>query len=413
LRGRFDSSTAKMKILIYSHSFAPAVGGAETYAMLLAQGLASNSEAAHPDGIEVTLVTETPANDYCDLSLPFRTVRQPSFPSLVQLIHRASIVQMAGPCLLPMLVAWLLRTPFVIEQHGYQAICPNGLLFFEPTKSACPGHFMAGRHAKCWECNRGVGRLRSLKMWLVTFPRRWLCNRAAANIAITHHVEERLQLGNSLVIYYGVPNAMQSESLACKPERSSLPCFAYLGRLVSEKGLEVLIDAAGLLGQEGLDFRLKFIGDGPERKRLEGRARARSLDKHVIFTGFVTGEALRCAVDDVAVVVMPSRWEETAGFAAIEQMMRGRLVVCSDVGGLGEVVDGAGLKCAAENAPALAALLRQVMENPHIVEEFGKKAHERAERLFAVDRMIREHVELFCGVIGRKLAGRQAAPEFR
>ena len=44
------------------------------------------------------------------------------------------------------------------------------------------------------------------------------------------------------------------------------------------------------------------------------------------------------------VVVMPSQWEETAGLAAIEQMMRGGVVIASDIGGLGEVVSEAGLR---------------------------------------------------------------------
>jgi glycogen synthase len=403
-----------MKVLIYSRSFAPLIGGVETYVMLLARGLASSSGAGQSEAIQVTVTTQAAAGGFDDSSLPFHVVRQPGLRALFHLIQRANIVQIAGPCLLPMLLAWLLRKPFVIEQHGYQSICPNGSLFFDPAKSVCPGYFMAKRYAKCWECNRGAGTLRSVKMWLLTFFRRWLCNRATANAAISHHVQERLQLRNSRIIYYGIPDtAHQIESPASDHGLSSPPCFAYVGRLVSEKGLDVLVAAASMLKQDGLDFRLKFIGDGPERAHLQRRAAEQLPNGQVVFTGFVTGEELRRAVDEVAVMVMPSRCEETAGLSAIEQMMRGRLVICSDIGGLGEVVDGAGLKFAPENAPALAALLRQVVENPQIVTEFGKKARERALQLFAEDRMIREHVELYREVMRSKLARREPAPESR
>ena len=51
-------------------------------------------------------------------------------------------------------------------------------------------------------------------------------------------------------------------------------------------------------------------------------------------TGFLRGHAFVNALQDVNVVVMPSMWEETAGLAAIEQMMRGRLVIAADIGGL-------------------------------------------------------------------------------
>jgi glycosyltransferase involved in cell wall biosynthesis len=402
-----------MKVLIYSRPFAPLIGGVETYVMLLARGLASSSGARHSGAIQVTVATEAVVGGFDDSSLPFHVVRQPRLRKLFRLIQQADIIQIAGPCLLPMLLAWLLRKPFAIEQHNYQPACPNGLLFFEPTKSICPGHFMAKHYAKCWECNRRAGVLQSSKMWLLTFFRRWLCNQATVNIAITCHVQERLQLRNSLVIYYGIPDtAQQIESPTHKHTPSHPLCIAYVGRLVSEKGLDALVDAAAMLKRDRLDFRLKFIGDGPEREHLEGRAAEQLLDGQVVFTGFVTGEELRRAVEDVAVMVMPSRWEETAGLSAIEQMMRGRLVICADIGGLGEVVDGAGLKFPCGDSSSLAAFLRQVVANPQVVEQFGKKARARALQLFAVDRMIREHLDLYRGMLG-ELRRRGPEPEFQ
>lgn len=403
-----------MKVLVYSHSFAPRIGGAETYALLLARGLAGVSGSAQRDGIQVTVATPTDRQGFDDSSLPFRVVRQPGLRRLFRLIRRADIVQIVGPCIVPMFLAWLLGRAFLVEQHGYQAICPNGLLFFEPTKSVCPGHFMAKRYGKCWECNRREGILRSLKMWILTFLRRWLSNRAAANVAVTHHVDERLRLRNSSVIYYGIPDtSAQVEGRVRGPVTSSPVCFAYVGRMVSEKGLGALLDAAAMLKKDELNFRLKFIGDGPERQGLEANAKRQHLSGFVDFTGFLTGEEFQRAVDDVAVTVMPSRCEETAGLSAIEQMMRGRLVLCSDIGGLGEVVNGAGLKFASEDAEALAAWMRRIVLNPDLVAELGVKARERALKLFALDRMIEEHLSLYRGAIGQKLPRHDPVSEFQ
>lgn len=403
-----------MKVLVYSHSFAPLIGGAETYALLLARGLANVCDPAQPDGMQITVATPTDRGGFDDSSLSFRVVRRPGLPTLFQLTRQADIVQMVGPCVLPMFFSWLLRKPFVIEQHGYQSICPNGLLFFEPTKSVCPGHFMAKRYGKCRECNRSEGIFRSLKIWMLTFVRRWLSNRATANVAVSHHVQRRLQLRNSSVIYYGIPDTLEQID---GTERGPLPCspvcFAYVGRMVSEKGLGTLLDAAAMLRKEGWDFRLRFIGDGPERRALEARAAQLHLNGQVDFTGFLTGEEFQRAIGDVAVTVMPSRWEETAGLSAIEQMMRGRLVLCSDIGGLGEVVGGAGWKFAAEDGPALAALMRRIVQHPELVPELGVRARQRALELFGLDRMIREHVNLYRGAIGPRLARREPISEFR
>jgi len=83
--------------------------------------------------------------------------------------------------------------------------------------------------------------------------------------------------------------------------------------------------------------------------------------------------------------------EETAGLAAIEQMMRGRLVIASKIGGLAEVVDDAGLQFPPGNAEALADCMRSVMQDASIIDSIGPKARARALKLFLRARMVEEH----------------------
>jgi glycosyltransferase involved in cell wall biosynthesis len=155
------------------------------------------------------------------------------------------------------------------------------------------------------------------------------------------------------------------------------------------------VEAAERLRESNYDFRLKFIGDGPQRTRLEEMVSNRGLSDRVTFTGFLNGEALRQAAEDVIAVVMPSIWEETAGLAAIEQMMRGRLVIVSDIGGLGEVVDGAGLKFTAGNVDQLTACMRQVLEKPSVVAEVGRRARSRSLELFREADMVANHLAVY------------------
>jgi glycosyltransferase involved in cell wall biosynthesis len=180
--------------------------------------------------------------------------------------------------------------------------------------------------------------------------------------------------------------------------------FAYVGRLVAEKGLPVLLEAAHILQREGHKFTLLLIGDGPQRPQLEAIIGRIGVGNFVQITGFLQGAAFAETLDDVRVVVMPSVWEETAGLAAIEQMMRGRLVIASDIGGLGEIVGDAGLKCPPGDVHALADCMRAVLLNRLIIDSYGRKARERALRLFIWKRMIDEHSvlyrEVFCGTRG-------------
>lgn len=390
-----------MRLLIYSHFFAPSIGGVEAHAMMLATQLSKPQRPQMSAAVQVTLVTDTPANGFSDSSLPFSVVRRPRLLRLLRLIRQANVVHVEGPCIAPMLLAWLMRKPVVVEHHGYQSICPNGLLFIESAKRVCPGNFAAGHHLKCLKCNSNIGTIRSVKMWLLTFLRRWLCGRATANVSVCYHVQKRVQLPNPLTIYNGVPRAVRDAIDARRASR--VPCFAYVGRLVAEKGVSVLLDAAGQLKAAGIQFLLKIIGDGPERQNLQRFAADRDINDRVSFAGFLAGKALQGAMEDVSVVVMPSQWEEAAPFSIIEQMMLGRLVICSDIGGLGEMVDGTGLKFEAGDSAALAELMRKVVKTPGIAKELGQSARERALDLFTLDRMVKEHVNLYRNAMGETL----------
>jgi glycosyltransferase involved in cell wall biosynthesis len=182
---------------------------------------------------------------------------------------------------------------------------------------------------------------------------------------------------------------------------SSTICFAYVGRMVQEKGIPVLLRAAQLLAMRGYQFRLKLIGDGPVRAELERMTDELSLRGRTVFTGFLQGEALHEALREATAAVMPSIWEDVAPLASIEHMMNGRLLIASDLGGLGELVDGAGLKFAAGNAEALAECLRRVLEDPNLARELGAKARARAQELFVQDRMVSDHMHVYSRITSR------------
>ena len=382
-----------MKVLLYSTDFLPGVGGAQQAVAQLAQGLLAT-------GNQPAVVTKTSAGTYNDRDLAYTVVRQPGFTDLWRLMGEADVVHLAGPAFMPLMIGLLRRKSIVIEHHGYQAICPNGLLLNAPRQAACPGHFLAGQYVECVRCvATAKGWMSGIWQLLIMFPRRWMCRRASANAAVSQHVERRLQLPRSRTVYHGVPD-LCPEAVSFGSISSSPVCFGFVGRLVEEKGLIVLLEAASRIRKRGFDFRLKFIGDGPQQARLEEIVLRNDLCSQVIFAGSLDGEALLRATADIAAVIVPSIMEETAGLAAIEQMMRGRLVIASDIGGLSEVVGETGLKFSAGNAEQLASCMERVLEEPRIVNELGARARQRSLELFSEPRMIEEHLGLYREVLG-------------
>ena len=82
--------------------------------------------------------------------------------------------------------------------------------------------------------------------------------------------------------------------------------------------------------------------------------------------------------------------------------MRGRLVVAADIGGLGEVVDGAGLKFRPGDARGLATCLRRVVEEPSLARALGERARRHAVHAFSIARMVDEHLAIFTRLVVRR-----------
>src|SRR4029077_17032261 len=250
-----------MKLLIYSHFFAPSIGGGETVVLSLARGLL---EVRNEEGLaefDVTLATQTPVGSYDDSSLPFRVIRGPRLRQLLELIRKSDVVHVAGPALAPLLFSYLLRKPLIVEHHGYQATCPHGLLFHHPSGAVCRGQFEARNYLECLTCNSQTdGTIGSLRLLISTFARRAFSRLANTNIAPSHHVAARQNLPRTRVIFHGVENPFAGKDMLPK-RTTNRKEFAYLGRLVVEKGVSVLLEATRLLRAEGREVHVVLIGD--------------------------------------------------------------------------------------------------------------------------------------------------------
>jgi glycogen(starch) synthase len=386
-----------MKLLIYSHAFAPQVGGIETFAMHLARGLANTDSAQETTNLNVTVVTQTSGTAEDSSCIPpIRIVRKPGPLDLWRLIGAADRIFLAGPAILPLVFALIRRKVLIVTHHGYQSICPNGMLFQFPTHTCCPGHFAAGRYEECVKCNAPQEKLAgSLRALLLTFVRRALCRLASSNVAVSQHVATRIALPRLHVIRNGVPDMPASPQRFAAVDSTNVPmAFAYIGRLVKEKGVPILVQAARILKDWGCRFQVLIIGDGPERGALQALASSLNLEEEVIFLGFQRGPELYESMNRVSALVMPSICEDVAPFSVLEQMMQERLVIGSKIGGLAEEIGDAGLVFEPGNAAALAERMRDVIQQPQLIGTLGKRARERALAWYTLQRQLTEYREL-------------------
>jgi len=177
------------------------------------------------------------------------------------------------------------------------------------------------------------------------------------------------------------------------------PKFAFIGRLVSTKGVELLLHASRELFNRGLEFRLLIIGDGPERKNLEFLSRELGLAQRVDFVGQAAESDVEALVSDTLAIVIPSIAGEVFGLVAAENMMRGRPIIAPAGGSLAEVAGETGLKFAAGDAKSLAVCMERLLRSPEIAIELGSRARRHSLNRFRAEPMVDGHLVLYQEVL--------------
>jgi len=196
----------------------------------------------------------------------------------------------------------------------------------------------------------------------------------------------------SFVVPNGI-NCSEFNRLPCPEEamnRLGLPpgrrVVAYLGRLHSRKGLDILVLAFAQVIEQVRDGLLVLAGpdDGYETS-LRNLVRKLGLDKHVLFTGFLNKERRLDLFSVAKLVTLVSYPGDNFGMAVVEAMAAGVPVLISEHVGIHRevTVDGAGRVVPLER-DAIARGLMQLLSSPPILQEMGRRAYVSARKRYDV-----------------------------
>ncbi len=146
----------------------------------------------------------------------------------------------------------------------------------------------------------------------------------------------------------------------------------FVGRLVSDKGLGLLLESLSKLQQLNVRANLTVVGDGPEMNALVIQCEKLSLREQVKFVGVKMGIELRELMNAHRILVVPSLWAEPFGIVALEGIACGCVVVGSKDGGLRESIGPCGLLFPNGNCDALADCLRRLLTDPDQLETLSE-----------------------------------------
>lgn len=185
-----------------------------------------------------------------------------------------------------------------------------------------------------------------------------------------------------------LPNGIELPDVA-DGERPRTVAFA--GRMVADKGADVFVDAMAAMLHELPGWRAVMVGadrfgsgspETPFLRALRPRAAAVGVD----LLGWQPHAAVLGVLQRAAIVVVPSRWAEPFGLAALEAMATGAALVHTGTGGLAELVGDAGVRVAPGDALELGLAVAEIARNPAQRQALSEAGVTRAA-LFAMDRV--------------------------
>lgn len=183
----------------------------------------------------------------------------------------------------------------------------------------------------------------------------------------------------------------------------------FVGRLVWEKGVDVLLDAVHLLAQQGYACHLLICGSGPERVRLERRVHELGIADLVEWQPAVLPEQVPEVMQRLDALVLPSRsvplWKEQFGRVLIEAMASGVPVVGSNCGEIPNVIGRNDLVFPEGDAEALAQILERLMCDHGYWEEARAYGLARVREHFTMERIAERLVDLWLKVLDRNGQG--------
>lgn len=332
-----------MRILLHTR-FYPNLGGIETVAWLLAHEW-------HRLGESVTVVSDVVCAPAQRRDLPFPVHYRPTPIQWIGLMRRADVFAHMNISLKALWPLLLVRRPFVAVNHAYYYSDSSGY--------------------RNWQ--------ERLKLWLTT---------KAVNIAVSESVARRIPAPCVVIPNPAELSLFQNGDTATRDRD-----LVFLGRLVSDKGCDLLLQALARMAGRGVRPTLTIIGHGPERSKLDQLAVSLKLQDQVTFAGAPTSEKVAELLRQHNIMVVPSTYEESFGVVALEGAACGCVVLGSDGGGLPEAIGPAGLTFRRNDATDLADKLAHLLQRPQEWRRYREAAPAHLE-LHQPSRVARRYLEV-------------------
>ncbi|MEH2319942.1 glycosyltransferase family 4 protein [Nostoc sp.] len=191
----------------------------------------------------------------------------------------------------------------------------------------------------------------------------------ATNISASHALAKSIPAPSNVI-----PNSYREDIFYEMPEVPRSQELVFLGRLVSDKGANLLLEVLAELKKMGLTPKLTIIGSGPEESKLCQQAKDLEIYEQVNFVGVKVEDELVKLLNAHQIMVVPSLWNEPFGIVALEGIACGCVVVGSEGGGLKDAIGSCGVTFPNGNVEKLTKTLFNLLTHPEQLTTYRENA---------------------------------------
>jgi len=371
-----------MKILrVVSDLYPSVVGGIGIHAHQMSRGQARL-------GHEVTVVTlnqkKLPENELVE---GYRVIRFPSYLTI------------CGNSFAPGLILEILkrkRAVEIIHAHSHLFFSTNVCVLARLLHSApliITNHGLISASAPAW--------LNSFYKHFVSRTTFHIADHIICYTDIERKNIERLGIDQRKisVIHNGVDTTLFAP-LASK-KNADKKQILWVGRYVTGKGVEYLIEAFSLVQKKIPGSHLVLVGDGPEKPLIENRIRNLHLHSSVTLIDYLDNEELPEIYKNSDVFVLPSLMEGVPR-TILEAMACGVPVVTTNIPHLVSIIDGAGLVVPPKDPASLSNAIFTILENASLAEQIGQRGRNRIVQDYSWEDTVKKTLALYESVIAQR-----------
>lgn len=285
--------------------------------------------------------------------------------------------------------------PVVMRCPNYRLFCPNGLHL--SNGRVCKRCLGFGRELWCFlrNCERSLPKS-------LGYATRGMLARASG--LLVHNITVFVVLSRFQKDWFvanGIPERQVEiiPNFAPVPECSIGPSgglgdsVTFVGRISPEKGIMCLLEATRRLP----DYPFVIAGNASRMPELTGRA-----PSNVVFRGHLSGQALHDCYERARILVVPSLCFEGFPNVVIRAMSLGKPVICSNIGGLPEIVEDGitGYLFEPGNARELTARIQALWDQPELCRKLGEAGREKVLRQYSADVCYQRIAEVYEKAVG-------------